>query len=394
MHRWNAAVIAVGLVLFGSGAMALPMQTFTVSNLNDTGMGSLRQAVADANASAGYDAVVFAAGVTGTIQLTSGAIAITETVEILGPGARLLTVDSNERIFTLSSAGPRQDVFIGYLTLAGGTAPLFGNGGAILSSGQNLLMEGVTLSGNSAPSGEGGAISVTGANLSIVDSTIAGNTAQKAAGLHVVAGDLFLLQGTVSGNQASDSVGGIKLEFSTGGLYNSTIADNQAMFSQGGVLNNQGGAVRLRSTIVAGNRDGAGGSDLVRFGDSSTYNVEESLIQTPPAPNTINGTDDANLVGVDPQLAALADNGGPTDTQALPYFSPAIDRGFSLEVNTYDQRQAPFRRVVRDGTDIGAYELQSFPGAAPTLAPLALAALCALLLLAGCATLRGFGSGT
>src|SRR6516165_5838751 len=50
---------------------ALP-STFTVTNLNDQGAGSLRQAVQSANQNPGADAIVFQPGITGVITLTSG----------------------------------------------------------------------------------------------------------------------------------------------------------------------------------------------------------------------------------------------------------------------------------------------------------------------------------
>ncbi|MGQ9866972.1 MAG: hypothetical protein ACUVSQ_11970 [Pseudanabaenaceae cyanobacterium] len=61
------------------------MATFTVSNTNDTGSGSLRQAILDANSTAGADTIVFSIG-TGlqTINLTSSLPPITETVTING----------------------------------------------------------------------------------------------------------------------------------------------------------------------------------------------------------------------------------------------------------------------------------------------------------------------
>src|SRR5262245_35891316 len=65
---------------------ALP-STFTVLNLNDSGDGSLRAAVAAANANPGADTVAFASGVHGTITLTGGELLISDSVAINGPGA-------------------------------------------------------------------------------------------------------------------------------------------------------------------------------------------------------------------------------------------------------------------------------------------------------------------
>src|SRR5947207_4943755 len=72
-------------------ARALP-STFTVLNLNDGGPGSLRAAVAAANANPGADTIVFAKGLSGTIELTSGELLITDSVTVSGPGAARLSV--------------------------------------------------------------------------------------------------------------------------------------------------------------------------------------------------------------------------------------------------------------------------------------------------------------
>jgi hypothetical protein len=53
--------------------------TFTVLNLADSGAGSLRQAVLDADAAPGQNDIVFAAGLSGTITLTSGELDLTTT---------------------------------------------------------------------------------------------------------------------------------------------------------------------------------------------------------------------------------------------------------------------------------------------------------------------------
>lgn len=68
-------------------ARALPA-TFTVTNLADSGGGSLRQAILNANGVGGQDLINFQAGVTGTIPLLSS-LAITDSVVINGPGAEL-----------------------------------------------------------------------------------------------------------------------------------------------------------------------------------------------------------------------------------------------------------------------------------------------------------------
>ncbi len=79
--------------------------TFMVRNLLDSGVGSLRQAVLDANANGGADLIAFAPELLGTIGLTSGQLSSTDPVTIDGPGAGRLTVSGNDasRIFAIGS---------------------------------------------------------------------------------------------------------------------------------------------------------------------------------------------------------------------------------------------------------------------------------------------------
>jgi Ca2+-binding RTX toxin-like protein len=82
------------------------MATFTVTNTNDSGAGSLRQAILDANAAPGADEIEFAATASGTIQLTSGRLQITSDLTINGLGAAALTVDGNGAdVFEIAGAG-------------------------------------------------------------------------------------------------------------------------------------------------------------------------------------------------------------------------------------------------------------------------------------------------
>jgi len=60
------------------------MAIFTVSNTNDSGAGSLRDAIAQANAIAGADIIKFNAGLSGPIILTSGELSLTDDVTIDG----------------------------------------------------------------------------------------------------------------------------------------------------------------------------------------------------------------------------------------------------------------------------------------------------------------------
>src|SRR6476646_4271364 len=74
----------------------------TVINTNDSGAGSLRQALADANDG---DTISFDASVTGSITLSSGELLVNHGITISGPGANILSVDANQtsRVFHIAS---------------------------------------------------------------------------------------------------------------------------------------------------------------------------------------------------------------------------------------------------------------------------------------------------
>src|SRR4051794_4969782 len=84
------AGLSLGVAAFG-GASA-EAATFTVSNLGDSGAGTLRQAILDANATAGADQVTFQSALSGQITLSSQLPNITDPIDVLGPGADKLAV--------------------------------------------------------------------------------------------------------------------------------------------------------------------------------------------------------------------------------------------------------------------------------------------------------------
>ena len=112
--------------------------------------------------------------------------------------------------------------------------------------------------------------------------------------------------------------------------------------------------VTLQSTIIGGNRllGGSGGASDVGGVAGATLAGADNLI-TQPFLTAPPGT----ITDLDPRLAALGDNGGPTFTHALLPDSPAINHGNSVNSGDYDQRGSGYPRVIGAIADIGAYEL-------------------------------------
>src|SRR5436305_11334743 len=94
----RTTIFFAAVLLFAATAMSSHAATITVTNTNDSGPGSLRQALAVANDG---DRITFA--VSGTITLTSGGLAVFKNVTISGPGADQLSIDANSSPIHLQS---------------------------------------------------------------------------------------------------------------------------------------------------------------------------------------------------------------------------------------------------------------------------------------------------
>jgi hypothetical protein len=138
-------------IIFFAAAIALRADTITVTNTNDSGPGSLRQALADSNDG---DTITFA--VTGTIGLTSGELLVDNSITISGPGVGNLAVNGNAKSRVLHIA-PGTTATISGLSITNGNAS--GNvldGGAIYSDHATLTLNDCGISNNSASRDGGG----------------------------------------------------------------------------------------------------------------------------------------------------------------------------------------------------------------------------------------------
>ncbi len=239
-------------------------------------------------------------------------------------------------------------------------------------------------SGGSGGEASGGGLYLdkTPSSATIIDSTIAANLiAAGEGGTGGRTSDIFHAAG-VGGNGGLSEGGGIfaMINFS---LYNSTIAANRIVGSLpgpagsggGGEYGNPGlaggggiyassysdgpGYVNSSSTIIALNATAAFNSTFEpddMEGAFALSGVTNTLLGYGGGAATITNGVAGDIVGVDPKLGPLQDNGGPTPTMALLPGSPAIDAGSNPLGLTSDQREySP--RVVGAAADIGAYEL-------------------------------------
>ena len=413
------------------GAVEISPVTLTVSNLNDSGAASLRQAILDASALES-DIISFASNVTGRITLTNGELFISKSLTIAGPGASVLAVSGNSstRVFEILSG----NVSLSGLTICDGrvanSVGSFEQDGAVARGGgifnqANLAIRDCVISNNAVVGGQGGptdaGIAGNGGNglgggilnlstLALLRCSLVSNSA--AGGLGGVAtaggsdgmggqgfgGGLYTfgaaaitncvlhgssaLGGAGNAGSGSGSGGAVDNEMSLG-LFTCTIANNQSggsPFDFGGGIYDNGTQLVLRNCTVSGNQADFGGgissgnADLgntILAGNtagsgpdcSGTINSSDyNLIQNTSG-CTFTGTTTHNLLGQNPLLGPLTENGGPTKTMALLSGSPAIDKGKSFGF-TVDQRgmlrPLDFTSIPNagggDGSDIGAFE--------------------------------------
>jgi len=372
--------------------------TITVINTNDSGSGSLRQALSDAN---NGDTIDFDSSLEGQIiTLTSGQLLVNRSVGISGLGADNLTVDgnANDRVFYIN---PNNTVTISGLTITNGV--VVGDGAGIYNDRATLTVSNCTVSDNS-----GSGIFNLNAELTVSNCTISGNSGGGIFNYGFSGSGtatLTITNSTVSGNSAGYG-GGIRNrgqgdDFSGGSatltVTNSTLSGNSASFG-GGIYNNAffgGATITITNSTLSGNSASQGGGiyNVGGFDGITTLTIGETILNAGALGENIynefgtvsslgynlssdNGsgylTGLGDQINTDPMLGALQDNGGPTFTHALLPGSPAIDTGDPnfTPPPFYDQRGPGFDRVVNGRIDIGSFEVQG-PTPTPTPTPTA-----------------------
>lgn len=304
--------------------------TFIVTNSNDSGAGSLRQAVLDANSNAGADTINFAINAPATVILTSGALTTSGTLTINGSSIHPTVISGNNasRVF---DAAVGSSLTLNYLNITGGLVNLqvgLSNGGGIHSIG-TVVLNNCAVYGNTATNGTGG-------------------------GIYAIA--VHMLNSTVSGNSATISGGGLQFESTQSStIESSTIAFNTS--GTGGGVHNAQAPIAVRNSIIAHNTATTQRPDWSLAMISQGYNLIGNTAGT-----NISGNSTGNQINVSPGLLPLAFNNGSTQTHAFPLTSVVMEHGDPSRVGTIDQRGA-IRGVdgggnSDKGVDMGAYEKQ------------------------------------
>lgn len=166
MNKYSISIILMCLF-----CVSWAQTTFTVSNTNDSGVGSLRQAILDAETSPGAD-IIDMTGITGTITLASDLPNISQDLTINGAGSANTIIDGNSLYRPFFIGGAFQGstevpvIAVDGLTIqngysegesptgnAGGGA---GMGGGMFVNNGDVTMTNVLFSGNSVLGGTGG----------------------------------------------------------------------------------------------------------------------------------------------------------------------------------------------------------------------------------------------
>lgn len=362
-----------------------PPTAITVTNLNNSGAGSLRQALADiaVDGTITFDPAL--AG--GTIALTSGPLAPGHNVTIDAADAPGLSLNGGgvDRILVVNAG---VTVNMSHLTVTNGYG--YQLAGGILNNG-NLTLDHVTVTGNTMTTdagdfwqGGGGIYSGDGATLNLVDSSVTDNHAGWSGGgvYSFFNTTTNIVRSTIAGNVSNDVGGGLRL-LGNGEIVNSTISGNEATGWYGGALFMTDGVVNMTNSTMAENVSPSGAAAAVFVGTfgpgSATLNVGNSIIAhnvtegcflAPFGAGTVainslgnnlfsDGTCFAaasDLIVGDAGLGVLADNGGPTQTHALLAGSAALDTAAAASCPATDQRGVA--RPQGAGCDIGAFEAE------------------------------------
>ena len=367
----SGLAVAASLV---TGSVAMAAQTFDVdTNSDDAALSacttadndcSLRGAVTRSNADPG-STITFASTVTGNINLLSDLPTIGAGQTILGPGAKVVTIDDGNHNglavdtgagdVTISGLSISNSKYQGITSNGSGSltvsrAIVTSNGGNGVRANSPVAIDHSTLVSNGKYAGSSGCGCAVGPNTAFGVYATAGLTMENSTVAY--SGSIFTKYG-----------GGVLVTHGAT-IKNSTIAINGPTTGVG-IAADGAYALTLSSSIVAKNTGTATSGDVhVTNGGTLTENF--SLIKDTTGLPPLDPTSGDNLNDQDPQFPSppsLTDNGGPTPTMKPSAASPVIDQGKDFVGTGKDQRgvalfDAPGIPNAADGRDMGATEVQ------------------------------------
>lgn len=352
------------LILFSLISSSLLAQNITVTNHNNSGSGSLRNAISTATSGS---TITFSSSLSGdSIVLSSGEIQISKNLTITGPGADKLRIVSNNtsRIFSIDS-----NISIKITGLSLMRAKSTTHGGAILNKG----------------------------TLTLEHCYFAYNHAAYSGGAIFNKGEIDISYSTFAYNQADSNGGALANENALLSLFNSTVSSNKAKFRGGGIYNKSLDNTSvprtwLKHVTLAFNRSGTEGGGIANtfnnYLDTAIYYLESSLIAENMAgtyakdifrdlssrciifsygSNLVGNSDSSGIQGttgdilgnstspMEARLKPLAVYSGDMPVHRLDCGSPALDAGgFGSYPDDQEGNKRPFYGV----NDIGAIEAQ------------------------------------
>ena len=361
------------------------LTTFIVSNLDDGFVGaagdlpgSLRQAIFDANENPGADSIEFAGdALTGTITLVNGELQVTESVDIVGPGAADLTISGADTtgIFWFGDDSGASNFNVSGLTLTGGNGETDAGlpnsfGGAVLFFDQfggddTLNISESSIVDNTAVRG-GGLHAVLG-TLNITDTTISGNSSTRVSGatgggLSLEQVDATLERVVVDNNTANRPGGGIVSYVDVGGqsdanltVIDSTIRDNTTT-GGAGIANLSevdssiaNAILSVSGTTLSGNTSSNGGGGGGIRSDAGIVTVSNSLLEN----NAANGADGGAIFALNSELrvenSTLSNNNRATNVGEAIFVLGDRSRGARPDLVLIERLaglQRKFRKIL------------------------------------------------
>ncbi len=238
-------------IAYGQDVVFTTLAAITVTNSDDAGPSTLRQAIAD---SVSGDTIAIAVDPGDTITLTNGQLLISHDLTIVSSNATTaIDAGGNSRVFEIASSNT---VVLDSLTITNGNISDVG-GGILLDGGATLTLTNCTVIGNVAAAG-GGIFISTNSTIAINNCILSGNSAINNGGAidNETNSTLTINDSSFTGNSAHLG-GAIFNDFGTNILNNCTLSDNSA--ESGGAIANCDSVLLATGINVSTNFAAAGG---------------------------------------------------------------------------------------------------------------------------------------